>query len=635
MRLSHLFMRLGVFAGAAVACTLAARATVAVVEDVSVMAVQEAVVDADLPWAAVMGDGLQIVIEGQAPTEAARFRAMSAAGSAVDAARVIDNMSVADSGAIAAPDFAVEILRGDTGVSIIGLIPASTDQEALDARIAAIADGAPVTDLLEAADYPTPATWPAAMDYALNALDQLPRAKISVSADRVTVSAIADSTAQKSQMEAALARNAPQGLRRIVNITAPRPVISPFTTRFVLQDGAAGFDACAVDTPDTQARIIAAATAAGFDGDATCVEALGVPSRNWGEAVALGIGAVADIGGGTVTLANTDVTFVGLESTDQATFDRVAGVLENALPDEFALTVELPRAPDATTAGPPTFTASLSEDGAVQLGGRLSDDLATMTVENFAAAKFGAADVTLGTRLSADLPQDWSVRVLAGLEALAQLSDGRVVVTPDQVTVTGRTGSKTAASTVTSLLLDKLGQTAEADLDIVYVEELDPVAGLPTPQECIASVTTVTEAQKILFDPGSATVSSGSQPILDEIADLLERCPDIPMRIAGYTDSQGGEEMNQSLSQSRAEAVLDALRIRRVPIASFEAIGYGEADPIADNGTEEGREANRRIAFSLVSDTAEEAADADADADAEEVDSAETDATDTETDATE
>ena len=58
--------------------------------------------------------------------------------------------------------------------------------------------------------------------------------------------------------------------------------------------------------------------------------------------------------------------------------------------------------------------------------------------------------------------------------------------------------------------------------------------------------------------------------------------------------------MNQQLSQDRANAVLTARRARRVPVSTFEAIGYGEENPIADNDTEEGREANRRIEFSLI-----------------------------------
>ena len=309
---------------------------------------------------------------------------------------------------------------------------------------------------------------------------------------------------------------------------------------------------------------------------------------------------MADIGGGTVTIADTDVTLVGLETTDEDTFDRVAGVLENALPDVYALTTELPRPVDATADGPPTFSATRSPEGAVQVRGRVTDDLTNMTAENFAAAKFGASNVTMGTRVGdEDLPQDWSVRILAGLEALAQLKNGSVTVTPDLVTVKGNTGNANAPAVITGLLIDKLGQTAEANLDIAYVKELDPAAGLPTPDECIANIASVTDGRKIVFDPGSATLTAESQPILDDIAETLQRCPDLALQIAGYTDSQGGEDMNLALSQTRAEAVLAALRIRRVPVATFTATGFGEADPIADNDTAEGREANRRIAFSL------------------------------------
>ena len=139
-------------------------------------------------------------------------------------------------------------------------------------------------------------------------------------------------------------------------------------------------------------------------------------------------------------------------------------------------------------------------------------------------------------------------------------------------------------------------------LDIRYDEALDPVAALPTPEECATKVNAVQADRKITFDPGSATITAGAAPILDDIADILRACESVRMEIAGYTDSQGREEMNLGLSQSRAEAVLTALLDRRVLTSNLVAKGYGEADPIADNGTEEGREANRRIEFRIVLD---------------------------------
>ena len=600
MRHSALFLRIGVFICAALISALAAHSTVAFVQDRSVVAVRETLIDRGYDWASVIGDGLQVIVEGEAPTEASRFRAISASGSIVDASRVIDNISIAESGNIAAPKFAIEILRNDSGVSLIGLIPADTDRDRLAARITDIANGQSVTDLLESADYPVPNTWPAALNYSLRALEMLPRSKISVGAERVAINAISDSVADKDRLETALAHNTPDGVRLAVSISAPRPVISPFTARFTKDTDGVRFDACAADSQDAERVIMVAASAAGFEGKSSCVQALGVPSRTWGSAVAGAIDAVNSLGGGTVTISDTDVTLVALQGTEQSTFDSVVGELENALPDVFALNAELPATPQAGADGPPQFTATRSPEGAVQLRGRISNDLINTTAENYAMAKFGRANVTMGTRVVSDLPAGWAVRVLAGIEALSKMSNGSVVVEPDQMIIKGNTGLETAKADITRLLIDKLGQKSSFEINVTYVKQLDPIASLPTPEECIAQIDAITNARKILFDPSSATITADTLPIVDDIADVLKKCADLRIQIAGFTDSQGREEMNQQLSQERAGAVLVALRQRRIPVSSFEAVGFGEADPIATNDTEDGREANRRIEFSLI-----------------------------------
>ena len=600
MRHSALFLRIGVFICAALISALAAHSTVAFVQDRSVVAVRETLIDRGYDWASVIGDGLQVIVEGEAPTEASRFRAISASGSIVDASRVIDNISIAESGNIAAPKFAIEILRNDSGVSLIGLIPADTDRDRLAARITDIANGQSVTDLLESADYPVPNTWPAALNYSLRALEMLPRSKISVGAERVAINAISDSVADKDRLETALAHNTPDGVRLAVSISAPRPVISPFTARFTKDTDGVRFDACAADSPDAERVIMVAASAAGFEGKSSCVQALGVPSRTWGSAVAGAIDAVNSLGGGTVTISDTDVTLVALQGTEQSTFDSVVGELENALPDVFALNAELPATPQAGADGPPQFTATRSPEGAVQLRGRIPNDLINTTAENYAMAKFGRANVTMGTRVVSDLPAGWAVRVLAGIEALSKMSNGSVVVEPDQMIIKGNTGLETAKADITRLLIDKLGQKSSFEINVTYVKQLDPIASLPTPEECIAQIDAITNARKILFDPSSATITADTLPIVDDIADVLKKCADLRIQIAGFTDSQGREEMNQQLSQERAGAVLVALRQRRIPVSSIEAVGFGEADPIATNDTEDGREANRRIEFSLI-----------------------------------
>ena len=607
MRPFDFTLRLAVFATAALGAWVAAEQVVDELESRSVLAVRQTLHSEGYQWAEVLGDGLQVILEGQAPAEAARFRAISLAGSVVDASRVIDNMGLADREAIAPPTFAMEILRNDTGISMIGLVPAADDTQRLAARVGRMAEGMPVTDLLETGDYPVPETWDVALDYAMTALRTLPRAKISVTADRVTVQAIADSIDEKRAFETALTRGRPQDVTVRLDISAPRPVISPFAVRLTMDDEeGVQFDACAADTAAALERIETAAREIGFDGRSGCMLALGAPSRTWGEAVALSIQALGTLGGGSLTVLDTDVTLIAREGVAEEVFDDAAGNLENELPPAFALTAERPiTAAEQETQDVARFSGSLGEDGLVQLRGRLADSEATALLKTVAEAKFGIGRVDMRTRAEGNVPRGWAVRVLAATEALARLHVGEVSATPERLTVSGRTGNIEASAEISALLIERLGADARFDIDVTYEEALDPVAALPTPEECIEDIRAVTAEEKITFAPSSDRITLEAQGLIDEIAAILKDCGDLPIRIAGYTDSQGREEMNRQLSQSRAESVLTAIRARRVPTSTFVARGYGEENPIADNGTEEGREANRRIEFSLFDPEAE------------------------------
>ncbi|SDG60341.1 OmpA family protein [Sulfitobacter delicatus] len=626
MRLSAIFMIALTFAAAAVVSLVAASFSVQVIEDTSEIGVRDALDGQGMTWAEVQADGLQVTLAGIAPTEAVRFRALSTAGTVVDAARVIDEMEVEAQSGIAPPRFSAEVLRNDAGISIIGLIPTSTDREAVNEAFDEMADGASVTDLLESADYPAPEGWEDALAFAVSAMADLPRAKASVDAGRVTITAIADSPAAKAQMERRLQRAAPPSLRLTLNIAAPRPVITPFTLRFSKDEDGARFDACSADTEAARDRILKAGIAAGAEENANCTIGLGVPSPNWSKAVTQAIAALDQLGQGSIAFADADITLIAAPGTEGDTFDRVVGELENALPDVFALTAKLPEVEDPD-AGPPEFTATLSPEGQVQLRGRLSNEGLRALADSYAKSHFGSDRVYTAARIDDNLPDDWATRVLTALEALATLANGSARVTPDQLKVVGNTGNKDADTKVASLLADKLGEGADYSIDITYQEKLDPIAGLPTPEECEAEIGEILKIGKITFEPGSATIDAAALGTMDDIAEVLKRCGDLPLEIQGYTDSQGRESMNLALSQSRAESVLNELRARRVLTSSFLAKGYGEENPIADNKTEEGREANRRIEFRLIQpetaesedETALESADETGDTTTEEI----------------
>ncbi|UWR45470.1 OmpA family protein [Phaeobacter inhibens] len=600
MRLSSLLISGLTFVAAAALSLVVAGFAVTGIEAGSETAVRRALDKAGYTWAEVTADGLRVILNGTAPDEATRFGAISLVGGVVDAARVIDDMQITPSEGIAPPRFSAEILRNDSGISIIGLIPRVTDRETVITRLNTIAGADQVADLLETANYTAPRGWMAAMDYALDALSLLPRSKISVEAEEVSITAISDSVDAKEQIEKRLTRMAPAGLRLSLDIAAPRPVITPFTLRYSLDDAGGRFDACSAESELSRDRILRAATKAGFDGKADCVIGMGVPSPNWARAAELGIASLSELGGGSVTLANADMTLVAAEGTAPALFDHVVGELESALPQVFALHAVLPEPETEDGNGPSEFTATLSPEGQVQLRGRISDEALRQISSSYAQARFGSQNVYSATRVVEDLPADWPVRVLAGLEALSHLQRGAVSVTPDSLSLSGMSHREDAPSEIAKLLSAKLGDAESYELNVTYEAPPEPADKPMSPELCEAELAAVQTVSKITFEPGSATVAAGSRDTLDQIADILARCDGVRLEIQGHTDSQGREEMNQTLSQSRAQSVLNELRGRRLVTSSFTAKGYGESTPIASNDTEDGREANRRIEFRLI-----------------------------------
>lgn len=601
MRLSSLLIPTLTFAAAAGVSLVAASFAVTVMEQNSETALRRALDEGGMGWAEVTADGLRVTMQGTAPDEATRFAALSLAGGVVDATRVIDEMSVPPSKGIAPPRFSAEILRNHSGISIIGLIPASSPRADLVNQLNSLGEAGPVADLLETARYPEPQGWSSALRYAIAALELLPRAKISVDAETIKITTMADSSAAKDQLQAQLTRMAPPELHLVLDITAARPVISPFTLRFLIGEGGARFDACSAESAESRAAILSAAHAAGLEGDVDCVIGMGVPSPNWSRASALSIASLASLGQGTITIANADITLVAAEGTAPDLFDKVVGELENALPEVFALHAVLPMPTNDSAAGPPEFTATLSPEGQVQLRGRINDAMSRDIASSYAKARFGADQVHTATRVVTDLPADWPVRVLAGLEALSHLERGSVTVTPDNLQLRGMSHQEDTLAKVTGFLASKLGEAESYELALTYEEPPAPKDQPLSAELCAAQLAGAQASSgKISFEPGSATVAGGSSVVLDHIASILEKCGPIRLEIQGHTDSQGREGMNQALSQSRAQSILNELRARRIRTSAFIAIGYGESQPIASNDSEEGREANRRIEFRLI-----------------------------------
>lgn len=597
-RLSAPLTTILVLAGVGGLCWYGAQEASDFIEQRSREDVSLALSTAGQDWVEVETDGLQVHLSGTAPSEVERFRAMTQAGTAVDASRIIDNMSVAAAEALTPPEFKIELLRDDDGISLIGLVPASTDRAEMVRLLRSETAAPKITDLLESADYALPDGWDEATEFGMRAAQMATRAKISVAPGLVKVSAITDSRAEKGRLETGLKRARPEGVELITEISAPRPVIAPFTMRFIIDEEGPQLEACAADNSDGQTRILDAAIKAGVRGKPGCTLGLGSPSPHWADAVVTSIEAVAELTLGTITISDADVALSVPASVPDVEFNRIAGALEQNLPPVFSLHAKRERADDAPK-GPAEFVASVGTDDVLSMRGRITDPRMAEAVDSFSRSRFTSVSSSL--RSEGEVPEGWTVRVIAGLEALDALNSGTVEVGPDLITLSGTSGDPNATEQTAARLGARLGAGARYDLSIRYDRRLDPALDLPDGEECVSRLNIILSESEIGFEPSKSTIAGDPEPTLARMSDAMMDCAEFQMEAGGHTDSQGSEGFNADLSRARAQTLVAAMAEAGIDTTNMTSRGYGESQPIASNETEEGREENRRIEFRLMS----------------------------------
>ncbi len=99
----------------------------------------------------------------------------------------------------------------------------------------------------------------------------------------------------------------------------------------------------------------------------------------------------------------------------------------------------------------------------------------------------------------------------------------------------------------------------------------------------------------INFETGKADIKPESQEIINQIVEMLKQNNDLKISIEGHTDNVGSDKSNQTLSENRAESVMNAIVAQGIDKSRLSSKGWGASKPIADNRTEEGRAKNRRV----------------------------------------
>jgi len=339
--------------------------------------------------------------------------------------------------------------------------------------------------------------------------------------------------------------------------------------------------------PASKARIAEAAKAA-----LTGTEVLdrmglkrGAPARFDAAAVLL-LDQVAKLKEGKATIMDSNVSIAGM-ARDLGGREAIAAALKN-LPDGFTVAANGVQAP------PYVFQANKDPvANTLTLSGYVPDNNVHAAIVAAAGRKFTGEKIVDNLKASIGSPGQFAPAVTAALGALSRLSTGTLTINDRDVKLSGDALYDVAAEQIRAGLAKELPRSWQAQPEITVKPAAAPVDASVCQQLFTQNLT----KGRIRFESASASIDADSTGLLDRLVEIAMRCPTTRFDIAGHTDGDGDAAFNQTLSEKRAAAVESYLVKAGLPADRFGTVGYGATQPIADNGTEDGKMQNRRIEF--------------------------------------
>lgn len=313
--------------------------------------------------------------------------------------------------------------------------------------------------------------------------------------------------------------------------------------------------------------------------------ARGAPSR-FDAAALLLLDQIGKLKDGKITISDDKVSLSGM-ARELGGREAVAAALKN-LPAGFSVAANDVKAP------PYVFQAYKDPVAStLTLTGNVPDKTVHAALVAAAGRRFFGEKVVDNLKESIGAPSSFAAVVAPALGALSRLSTGTLVVTDREVKLSGDALYDAAAAEIRAGLGKDFPQNWQYKAEITVKPAAAPVDNTVC-QQLFADLLT---KARIRFESGKADLSSDSLGLLDRLTETALRCPTANIEIAGHTDGDGDPTQNQALSEKRAQTVADYLVRGGLPASRFTAVGYGSAQPIAGNETDDGKAQNRRIDF--------------------------------------
>jgi outer membrane protein OmpA-like peptidoglycan-associated protein len=195
--------------------------------------------------------------------------------------------------------------------------------------------------------------------------------------------------------------------------------------------------------------------------------------------------------------------------------------------------------------------------------------------------------------------------LLAGFTSCANMSraqKGAILGSSSGAVVGGVIGKQAGNTAVGAILGAAVGGAAGAYIgnymDKQAAEIEHDIEGATV--ERVGEGIKITFDSGLLFDVNESSLQPQARHNLEELASILNKYADTEVLIEGHTDASGSSDSNMTLSRNRAHSVAAILQSQDVAVTRFTIMGYGETQPVADNGTVRGRQANRRVDLAIM-----------------------------------
>jgi OmpA-OmpF porin, OOP family len=412
----------------------------------------------------------------------------------------------------------------------------------------------------------------------------LDKSRVAVAGRDVTFAA--DAFSEEGRRSAVAAVEAVPGARLVNDETRLVPEAKPFVwsaERDVVRVTLSG----SAPLPVSKGRLLEAARAA--LGGVEVVDQMnlsrGAPPR-FDDAALLLLGQVGKLKDGKITISDNKVSLSGM-ARDLGGREAIATALKN-LPEGFSVAANEIKAP-------PYVFQAYKDPVAVTLTltGYVPDNNVRAAIVAAASRKFFSEKVVDNLKGSVGAPSGFAAAVVPAMGALSRLSTGTLVVSDREVKLSGDAFYDAAPGQIRSNLIKEFPQGFQLKADI----SVKPAAAPVDATVCQQLFSELLGKGTIRFDSTRSTLDRDSAGLLDRLIETALRCPTANIEVAGHTDTDGENSANQALSERRAQAVVDYLVKAGLPASRFTAVGYGSAQPVAGNDTDEGKAQNRRIEF--------------------------------------